>query len=156
MAHDPHHPAAPLHPHPHAHVAETPVLHDAPDEWHDHSHDEKPQHAHAEVGNARAIMSIGISLFLVIVFACVAVYAYYMWFLANRLNQQEVAEAANPHSPAAKAITYKREALARLQDGGQFKLPALEPLPGQSFSQRKIGEAINAVAADYAKTPTTP
>ena len=47
------------------HTHETAPLHDPVDAWHDHSHDPKPQQAHAEVGNAGAIMGIGGAFLLV-------------------------------------------------------------------------------------------
>ncbi|MFN7021175.1 MAG: hypothetical protein ACK4WH_07605 [Phycisphaerales bacterium] len=144
MSHDPNHPQ-------HALSHETPPLHDPVDEWHDHSKDEKPQAAHAEVGNAAMITGVGLALFFVIVFASVAVYAYYSWFVSQRLSEQEVAYGSSPGSPAATARQYQRDARQRLKSGGEVRIKATDTLPALNYSLIKIEDSIKAVAEDYSK-----
>jgi|GEM_PF-1909628 len=144
-----------LHPTHHEHAAETPVLHDRPDDWHDHTKDEKPQTTHGEVVNANTIMGIGISLFLVIVFASAAVYAYYTWFLIRQLNEQEIATGKD--SPALVAVRYKRDALLRLERGGNVDVPAKEPAPAMKYSVTKMEDAVQAMVKTYsAPAPLAP
>lgn len=92
-------------------------MHDAIDAWHDHTRDEKPQIAHSEVGNAKAIMGVGVALFLVIVAAVVAVYAYYTWYITERLDKAEIATGQD--SPAVEARQYKADSLILLSKGGE-------------------------------------
>lgn len=145
MSHDPHETSK-----HHEHTAEAPVLHDAPDAWHDHSHDEQPQQAHAEVGNAKAITAIGVGLFMVIVFAVVAVYAYYTWFLARQLHENEVATSRDPLSPSVMAVQYKRDSLRRLEVGGSVDVPEREPAPAMKYTVTPIEDSIKRVARTYA------
>jgi hypothetical protein len=135
MSHDP------THPQHHSH--ETPPLHDPIDPWHDHSHDEKPQSAHAEVGNAAAIMGIGIALFMVIVVSVIAVYAYYSWYITERLNKAEV--ATGQASPAIQARAYKTEALLHVSQGGKIQPPNDAP----SYTLVPIDQKIEQTARDY-------
>jgi flagellar basal body-associated protein FliL len=126
---------------PHTH--ETAPLHDPIDAWHDHSHDPKPQQAHAEVGNAGAIMGIGIALFMVIVVAVIAVYAYYVWYVTESLKKAEV--ASGQASPAIQARAYKQEAILNLIKGAQVK-PVGET-PGYTLAP--IDQKIEQTARDY-------
>ncbi|MCC6320004.1 MAG: hypothetical protein IT438_01030 [Phycisphaerales bacterium] len=145
MSHDPLHPETPHHAHSH----ETAPMHDSVDAWHDHAADEKPQQAHSEVGNATMITGVGLALFMVIVFSVVAVYAYYTWFVSQRLSEQEVAFGLSPHSPAAVARQYKRDALQRLEAGGEVRIQATETLPALNYKLIKIDDAMKAVAETY-------
>lgn len=145
MAHDLHNPAQPHRPH-HAH--ETPPLHDPVDPWHDHSHDQKPQPAHAEVGNARAIMGIGLALFMVIVVAVISVYAYYSWYVTQQLSRIEVASSRT--SPMIQARDYRAQALARLANGGRITIPAAGEEPASTIEITPIDRSIERIARDYA------
>lgn len=136
--------------HAHHHVEETPPLHDPIDPWHDHTKDEKPQHAHAEVGNARAIIGIGVGLFMIIVLSVVAVYAYYTWYLARRLSEVEIASGQT--SPAIQARVYKQTALTRLDKGASVVIPpAGEDVPGVNYTITPIEGAIDRTAREYAR-----
>jgi hypothetical protein len=115
-------------------------MHDPIDPWHDHSHDEKPQNAHAEVGNARAIMGIGIALFMVIVVAVISVYAYYTWYITERLNKAEIASGNS--SPAIQAREYKSTALIRLNSGGKVEGPT-------TYTLTPIDQKIEQTAREY-------
>lgn len=136
------------HPHDQPHGAETAPMHDPVDHWHDHSKDQMPQQAHAEVGNARAIIGIGVGLFFVIVFAVVAVYAYYVWFISRRLSEQEI--ASGKASPAIQAVEYKRDALIRLEKGGSFTAPKGRVNAAESYTLRPLDEALERIAREYA------
>lgn len=133
----------------HAHSHETPPLHDPIDAWHDHSHDEKPQQAHAEVGNAGAIMGIAIALFMVIVASVLVVYGYYTWFITERLRKAEIASGQT--SPAIQAREYKQTALTNITQGRQnAKSPAHGDLPELTYSFSPIDEKIEQIARMYA------
>jgi len=141
-------------PHHHTHIHETAPLHDAPDDWHDHARDEKPQHAHAEVGNAPLITGVGVGLFLVIVFACVAVYAYYTWYITARLSYTEVAFSET--SPAIQARKYKQDAYLRLKSGGPVAIPAEGEAPAINYTLGQMDQVIAAAAAKPAVPPAEP
>lgn len=133
----------------HAHSHETAPLHDPVDPWHDHTKDEQPQQAHAEVGNAAAIMGIGIALFMVIVVSVVVVYAYYTWFITERLRKAEIASGQT--SPAIQARQYKQESLITLTQGRQnAKAPAFGDLPELTYSFVPIDRTIEQTAQMYA------
>ncbi len=144
MSHDPHQPAGVPH-----HGHETPPLHDRPDEWHDHSHDEKPQQAHAEVGNAALITGIGVALFLAIVVSVILIYGYYVWFITERLRRSEIASGSA--SPAIQAREYKATASIHLAKGGQIVIPAVGETPEVRYSLTPIDQAIQKVAEQYTR-----
>lgn len=146
MSHDPHHPDPHLVPH---HGHETPPLHDVPDEWHDHSHDEKPQHAHAEVGNAALITGIGVGLFMAIVVSVIAVYGYYTWFITERIRLSEIATSES--SPAIAARKYKSDAYIHLAKGGNVVIPASGDTPASNYRLTPIDESIQKIAEQYTK-----
>lgn len=124
-------------------------MHDPIDAWHDHTKDERPQQAHAEVGNAAAIMGIGIALFLVIVVSVVVVYAYYTWFITERLRKAEI--ASGQASPAIQARTYKETALTNISQGRQnAKSPAQGDLPELTYSFAPIDQKIEQTSQMYA------
>lgn len=88
----------------------TPDEHDPPDAWHQHSAQEKPQHAHGEVANAGLIMGVGLFMFLGLVVTVVIVYGYYVWYTTDLLNRQE------KHGLEAAALEYRNGALNRFDD----------------------------------------
>jgi hypothetical protein len=79
--HQPHDPHAPL---PH-----TPEVHESLDAWHDHSHDERPQHPHLESINAPKVIGIGVGLFLAVAATVALVYGFYVWYNVRALDQRE-------------------------------------------------------------------
>lgn len=145
MSHDPTHPQ-PTVPH---HGHETPPLHDPPDPWHDHSHDEKPQQAHAEVGNAALITGIGVTLFMAIVVSVILIYGYYVWFITERLRRSEIASGSA--SPAIQAREYKSTASIRLAKGGPVVIPAVGDAPEVRYSLTPIDQAIQRTAEQYTR-----
>ncbi len=71
-------------------VHETAPMHDPTDAWHDHSQDaDKPQHAHAEVGNPGLIIGVGIAAFLLVCASVLAIQGYYTHYTTERLNALE-------------------------------------------------------------------
>ncbi len=140
-------------PHHKPHVHETAPLHDPIDEWHDHSKDEKPQHAHAEVGNAARIMAVGIGLFLVIVVAVVVTYGFYVQQSTQRLNEMEIVRARGGEAlpPALEARKFKGDSLMDLQTYGWIQVPAVGDTPARSLVRHPIDAAKQKVAQDYAR-----
>lgn len=67
---------------------ETPPMHDPVDPWHDHSHDPRPQRAHGGTLNARAVILIGIGLFLAVMVSTGIVYQYYVWYTTRMLDER--------------------------------------------------------------------
>jgi hypothetical protein len=95
------------HDHP-KHV--TPDEHDPPDAWHQHSVEEKPQHAHGEVANAGLIMGVGLLMFLGLVATVVIVYGYYTWYTTKLLNAQEKTGLEQA------VLTYRAESFKKFAD----------------------------------------
>lgn len=81
--HDPHHHST-EHPAPH-----TPEVHEAPDAWHDHAADERPQHAHLESINAPKVTGVGLSLFLAVAATVLIVYGFYVWYGVRTFAEHE-------------------------------------------------------------------
>lgn len=73
------------HPDPHH---ETAPQHDPPDMWHDHAADARPQHAHGRTLKAKAVILIGIGLFITVMTATFVVYQYYVWYTTRMLNDR--------------------------------------------------------------------
>lgn len=138
-------------PHAKPHVHETAPLHDPVDEWHDHSKDEKPQQAHAEVGNAYQIMGIGVALFFVIVFAAVVTYGFYIHQTTRSLAQMEEVPFGQRGAPAIEARLYKSNALIRQGGYGWEVVPATGDIPARSLVRLPIDEAKRLTARDYAR-----
>ena len=67
---------------------ETAPLHDPPDPWHAHTPEEKPQQPHAEVMNARAVILVGVGLFVSVVVTVVIIYQYYVWYTSRMLDER--------------------------------------------------------------------
>ncbi|MGE3106933.1 MAG: hypothetical protein AB7O77_01120 [Phycisphaerales bacterium] len=74
--------------HPEQHAI-SPDMHDPPDAWHDHAHDQMPQHAHAEVANARMIIGVGVGLFFAVVVTVVIIYWFYIGYTTRLLSDAE-------------------------------------------------------------------
>lgn len=137
------------HAHPQHHVHETAPLHDRPDEWHDHSGDEKPQHAHAEVGNAALIITTGLGLFLMIVASVVAVYAFYINTITRQLEEQE--QARLPTSPALITHKMKVDTIEGLErkDYSWVVAPAAGDQPPRAMVQLPLEIAKQRVMKSY-------
>ncbi|MBX3405497.1 MAG: hypothetical protein KF869_01935 [Phycisphaeraceae bacterium] len=138
-------------PHAKPHVHETAPLHDPVDEWHDHTKDEKPQQAHAEVGNAFQIMGIGVGLFMVIVFAVIATYGFYVHQTTRRLAEAEEVKFGQRGAPAIEARVLKSDALIRQSAYGWEVVPATGDIPARSLVRLPIDEAKRLIARDYAR-----
>lgn len=101
------------------HVHETAPMHDAVDAWHDHSHDERPQEAHAEVQNTPMIMGVGVALFFVVVASVVVVYGFYTHYTTTRLS---ALEQTTENSPAFVTRGEQSNSLTLLKAGGTLPL----------------------------------
>lgn len=133
----------------HAHVpgSETPVMHDAPDSWHDHSRDaETPREPHAEVGNAPKIIAAGILLFGAVAACVVVIYAYYMNRATAMQNEREAMVASGPNNAARE---YKSSSLIPQERGGTIKAGGVGVLYEQEI--RPIAEARAEVVGQYAR-----
>jgi hypothetical protein len=144
---DPH--AKPTH-----HVAETAPLHDPVDEWHDHSHDNKPQHAHGEVQNSNLILGVGLALTGVIVVSCLVVYGFYTHYNTQRSNQREhmlregaFTELAN--SPTEVTRASKLADLILLSRGGTTEMPTETENVKKTITISPIDKAMDEVAQGY-------
>ena len=87
--------------------------------------------------------------------ACVAVYAYYAWYITGRLSHSEVASGQT--SPAIQARAYKTDAIIRLKDGGQIVIKADGEAPEIKYTLEPIDTTIEknaakAISASAAKT----
>ena len=123
---------------PHHH--ETAPLHDAPDEWHDHSHDaEQPQHAHSEVGNAHLVVGVGVGAFLLVVGAIIAVYGYYTMFVTRQLALKERLEGN-----AGERVWTER---SRLRDDEPFRTMWID----HDTIQIPLELAVERVVVEYGK-----
>ncbi len=127
------------------HPKETPPLHDAPDAWHDHSHDAQPQQAHGEVSNAGKIITTGLALFMMIVFAVIAVYGYYTHYTTQRLT---LTERASSIGPATDALKYKYDAINRQINGGEVDALDSENKPKQ-FTHASLSAAREIARGQY-------
>lgn len=143
------------HTHPHAppthHVHETAPLHDPVDSWHDHTRDQHPQHAHAEVGNAPLVMGVGLGLFLLIVASVLLVDSFYRGYASNRLSDME-ADAAAPNGPAILTRTEKSQVLLYQQskEARWVTIPAAGEVPARNFAQIPTAVATELALKQYA------
>lgn len=124
----------------------TPDEHDPPDQWHQHSASEKPQHAHAEVANAGLIMAVGGLMFLGLVVTVCITYGYYVWYTTNLLNRQEVVSLGK--GMEREAIEYKEG--AHIDFGGYHWIAEEAPVVPKDTVQIPRDIAIKKVAAQYA------
>lgn len=127
--------------HPH-HSAHTPPDVEAPDAWHSHSGDERPQKAHGELTNAHLIVLFGIGSFVIVLVCAIAVYAYYIHYSTEQLNRQELTKQAGIEG---EALAYKRGKQAALAEGYEWADHAHVQLP--------IADAMAKVARQYAERP---
>jgi hypothetical protein len=129
------------------HSHETPQMHDAVDEWHDHSHDEKPMEAHSEVGNPHLVIGVGLLSFGLVVVACIAIYMYYIGYVGNRLREAERAGAV----AGMDTRNWKQGQLADLDAYGWFNKETVQvPLSAAAASVIAEYEAA-AKAAEQSK-----
>ena len=144
---DPH--AKPTH-----HVAEAAPLHDPVDEWHNHSHDDKPQHAHGEVQNSNLIMGVGLALTGVIVLSCVVVYGFYTHYNTQRMVEREHMQRSGVYSELADSPTeatrkVKSEALNLLNQGGTVPMPTEVENVNKTITITPLAKSIDDVAQSY-------
>ncbi len=129
-----------------AHVHTTPPHHDPVDQWHDHSHDVKPQHAHSETVNSGVVLAVGTFLFVLIVVACVIVYAFYIGATTRTLQARERTTA---DAPAKVFREFKGESLVRLESGGTLQIPAAEEGKTKPITLLPIKDAAKTVITEY-------
>lgn len=151
---DPH--AKPTH-----HVAETAPLHDPVDEWHDHSHDEKPQHAHGEVQNSNLIMGVGLALTGVIVISSLVVYGFYTHYNTQRMVEREHMPRAGAFkdladSPTEATRKAKLADLNLLNQGGPLPMPTEVENVNKTVTITPIARAIDEVAQSYTANRRAP
>jgi hypothetical protein len=124
--------------------------HDAPDAWHDHSHDAAAQPAHTEQVAVGQVMTIGLVLFMAIVASVVAVYGFYKWYTSTALATMEVT------TPGAPALVWRAEKDAQLKlvdAGGTKTIKGGEGVPDRSITIRPLAEAMNSTIEQYRKVP---
>lgn len=132
---------------PHDHLTHvTPDEHDAPDAWHQHSAQEKPQHSHGEVANARLIIGVGALMSALLVATVVIVYGYYTWYTTKLLDKQELANPGN--GLELEAREYKGRTLDDFQ--GYHWVAEDAPVVPADTVQIPIDIAKKKVAAQYA------
>jgi hypothetical protein len=132
------------HPDKHAVTAEQ---HDAPDVWHQHTADEKPQAAHGEAANAHVIITVGIGSFLLIFATVVITYAYYTWYTTKLLNEGEQTR----NFVEGESAAYKAKSLAELQHYNW--VDPNPPLVPVGTVQIPIEKAMDKVIAKYTQAP---
>ncbi len=153
---DPHHttshaadPHTKVHAPPHGHhVHETPPMHDAIDAWHDHSHDERPQHAHGEVQNSRLVLGVGLALTGVIVVSSLVVYGFYVHYNTQRSDERE---RTTDGSPLIETRIEKGKALAMIQTGGSFPMATEDEKVKKTVTLTPIDQAMDKVVRMYVK-----
>lgn len=131
-----------------AHPTITPDLHDPADAWHDHSHDEKPQVAHGEVGNPTLVMSVGVGLFLVVVLAVVVVDTFYRGYASKKLRELEV---TTPNAPALLTRGERSSMFLSQQskEPGWVVIPAAGEVPAKAVVQLPLEQAQGIVIQQY-------
>jgi nitrate reductase NapE component len=129
------------------HTHETAAMHDAVDSWHDHSKDEKPQHAHAEIGNAGKVIGVGLGLFGVIVVAVIAAYMFWIWQITDRASRMERTSGAS--SPLMESRLNKSEALTKIESGGTLLIEATAQTPRREVQILPMSRAIELVQKEY-------
>jgi hypothetical protein len=133
-------------------VHETAPMHDRPDTWHDHSHDESPQHAHGEVQNSRLVMGVGLALTAVIVASVLVVYGFYVHYNTHRSDQRERTDTAESSgSPILQMRVFKAKQLAELEGGSTFEMPTEAENVKKTVVMGPIKAAMDTVAERYTK-----
>jgi hypothetical protein len=132
------------------HAALTPPDIEPPDPWHSHAGEtERPQKPHGELANAHLIVFFGIGSFLIVLICAVAVYAYYLKYSRDLLNEAEFGRAAGLEKDA---LQYRRTAQADLVQGYAWA--------DHEHVQLPIADAMQRVARQYAQrsgaTPANP
>ena len=143
--HDPHVP--PTH-----HVHETAPLHDPVDSWHDHSHDEKPQHAHGDVQDSNLVLGVGVALAAVIAVSCLVVYGFYTHYNTQRGIDSELVKY--PNSPATLTREAKVADLFLLEKGGTTKMPTEKEGVTKDITITPIDQAMDTIVQKYAPRKT--
>lgn len=138
------------------HVHEAAPMHDAPDSWHDHSHDEAPQHAHGEVQNSNLVMGVGIALTLVIVVSCLVVYGFYTHYNTQRANLRERRMTHSADGPVEKTRKDRNEALGHVRDGTTFAIPTDKEGVEKPVTLAPFDSAKDAVARKYSQQFSAP
>ena len=141
------------------HVAETPPMHDAVDEWHDHSHDERPQRAHADVQNSNLVLGVGIALAAVIAISSLIVYGFYIHYNTQRmvLRERTPRDGAFKEldlSPTEDTRKFKSADLGLLENGGTTKLPTEKENEFKTITISPISRAMDEVAQRYTSRKT--
>lgn len=72
-----------------AHDQHTAVQHEAPDAWHNHEADVKPQESHAENIDSKSVFFFGFAGFIFIVGAVLAIIVYFFWYSNTLMRQNE-------------------------------------------------------------------
>lgn len=124
--------------------------HDAPDAWHQHTADEKPQHAHGEAANAHVIILVGVGSFLLIFATVVITYGYYTWYTTKLLNEGENTVGF----VEGESTAYKERMMAELRRYNW--VPGEEPLVPKGTVQIPIDKAIDKTIARYTNPGTPP
>ncbi|HMN41304.1 MAG TPA: hypothetical protein PKE29_10695 [Phycisphaerales bacterium] len=145
---DPHTSVHPPHAH---HVHETSPMHDAVDQWHDHSHDERPQHAHTDVINTRLVLAVGLALAGVIVVAVVVVYGFYVHYNTQRSSERERTSAFG--SPLTDTRIEKARDLSMLATGGSYQVSTGDENAKKTITIAPIGQAMDRVVRAYTRAP---
>jgi len=152
--HDPH----PEHGHMPHHFAEAAPLHDPVDEWHDHSHDAQPQHAHGDVQDSRLVLAVGIALAAVILGSVLAVFGFYTHYNTQRMAEREHTTAKElpklAPSPTDETRKLKSDALLVLERGGPVQMPTEKEGVMKTITISPIDKAMDEVARGYASTST--
>jgi len=119
-------------------------MHDAPDAWHTHTADERPQPAHTEIANAPLILGVGIGSFLMVVATVAIIYWYYVGYTVDLLNEQELIglekEQLGRHAAIRTELegyTWAKEADLAVPNTIQIPLEAATRKVINAYSQQK-------------------
>jgi hypothetical protein len=137
-------------PHHGHHVHETRPLHDPVDTWHDHSHDERPQHAHGEVQNSNIVLAVGLALTAVIVASVIVVYGFYVHYNTQRADDRERTTAG---APLLETRGEKVKDLSMVANGGSFQMATEDEKVKKTVTIAPVGQAMDKVVQTYVKTP---
>ena len=129
-------------------------MHDPVDEWHDHSHDERPQRAHSDVQNSNLVLSVGIALAAVIGISSLVVYGFYIHYNTQRMALRERTPREGLFSDLAESPTeatrrLKGNDIGLLETGGTFELPTEKENVNKTITISPIAKAMDDVAKSY-------